>query len=49
MISVKLERVRDLMNAHADDCLVIGYESLIEALVLPDLGDRYRVQPETHL
>lgn len=37
----KLERVRDLMNAHAEDCLVTDYESLIDALVLPDPNDRH--------
>jgi len=37
----KLERVRRLMDAHAEDCLVTGYESLIDALVLPDPGDRH--------
>ena len=37
----KLERVRDLMNAHAEDSLVTDYEDLIDALVLPDPGDRH--------
>lgn len=37
----KLERTRDLMNAHVRDCLVIGYESLIPALTLPDPEDRH--------
>ena len=37
----KAERIRDLMNAHAHDCLVTGYEDLIEALVLPDPNDRH--------
>ena len=37
----KLERVRRLMDAHAEDCLVTGYESLINDLVLPDPGDRH--------
>jgi len=37
----KLERVRDLMNAHAEDCLVIDYEGLIDALVLAHPNDRH--------
>lgn len=37
----KVERVRDLMNAHVRDCLVTGYEELISALTLPDPGDRH--------
>jgi predicted nucleic acid-binding protein len=35
------ERVRDLMNMHVTDCLVTGYESLIEGLSLPDPNDRH--------
>lgn len=37
----KLERTRDLMNAHVRDCLVTGYEDLIPALQLPDPDDRH--------
>jgi len=37
----QLERMRDLMNAHVLDCLVTGYESLIDALSLPDADDRH--------
>lgn len=37
----RLERTRDLMNAYAEDCLVTGFESLIEALDLPDPNDRH--------
>jgi len=37
----KLERTRDLMNAHVRDCLVTDYEDLIEALTLPDPDDRH--------
>ena len=37
----KLERTRDLMNKHAEDCLVTGFESLIEGLDLPDKDDRH--------
>ena len=37
----QLERTRDLMNLHAEDCLVTGFEELIEGLELPDLSDRH--------
>jgi hypothetical protein len=37
----KLERTRMLMDTHAEDALVAGYEDLIEGLHLPDPGDRH--------
>lgn len=37
----QLERTRQLMNAHVDDCLLTGYESLIPTLNLPDPDDRH--------
>jgi hypothetical protein len=37
----KLERVRMLMDKHAEDALVTGYEDLIEGLRLPDPNDRH--------
>jgi predicted nucleic acid-binding protein len=37
----QLERTRDLMDAHALDAKVTGYESLIETLTLPDPDDRH--------
>jgi hypothetical protein len=37
----KLARTRELMNAAVRDCLVIGYEPLIDTLTLPDRGDRH--------
>jgi len=37
----QLERTRFLMNAHVRDCLVTGYEDLIEELTLPDPDDRH--------
>ncbi|MGV3527189.1 MAG: PIN domain-containing protein [Candidatus Sericytochromatia bacterium] len=37
----QLERTRQLMNAHVDDCLIIGFESLIPSLMLPDPDDRH--------
>ena len=36
-----LERTRDLMDASVRDAKVFGYESLIDALVLPDPNDRH--------
>lgn len=41
LIAAQLERTRTLMNAHVRDCLVSGYESLIDGLVLPDPDDRH--------
>lgn len=37
----KLERTRQLMDKHAPDCLVEGYEPLIDGIQLPDLDDRH--------
>ncbi len=37
----QLERTKNLMNLHVRDCLVEGYESLIETLDLPDKDDRH--------
>jgi hypothetical protein len=37
----KLERTRMLMDRHATDALVTGYEELIEGLRLPDADDRH--------
>jgi predicted nucleic acid-binding protein len=37
----QLERTRTLMNAHVRDCLVIGYEPLIDGPTLPDPEDRH--------
>lgn len=37
----KLERTRMLMDKHAEDTLVTGYEDLIEGLRLPDPNDRH--------
>jgi predicted nucleic acid-binding protein len=37
----RLERTRELMNAHTRDALVTGYEDLIEVLTLPDPNDRH--------
>jgi hypothetical protein len=35
----KLARTRDLMNKAVRDCLVSGYEPLLEAIELPDPDD----------
>lgn len=37
----QLERTRQLMDLHAGDCLVKGYEWRIEGLFLPDENDRH--------
>ena len=37
----QLERTRDLMDRHAPDALVTGYEGLIDGLQLPDADDRH--------
>jgi len=37
----RLGRLRELMNKAVRDCLVTGYEPLIEGLKLPDPDDRH--------
>jgi len=37
----QLERTRALMDAKVEDCLVTGYEPLIDRLSLPDPDDRH--------
>ena len=37
----RLERTRDLMNAHVLDAVVTGFEDLIDQLSLPDPEDRH--------
>ena len=44
----KLERTRDLMNAHVRDALVTGFEELIPSLVLPDADDRHVLAAAIH-
>ncbi len=44
----KVERVRDLMNAHVNDCLITGYEPLIPSLTLPDPNDRHVLAAAIH-
>jgi len=44
----KLERTRRLMDLHAADALVTGYEHLIADLRLPDPGDRHVLAAAMH-
>lgn len=44
----KVERIRELMNAHVRDCLVTGYEWLIPELHLPDPDDRHVLAAAIH-
>ena len=37
----KLQRTRELMDLHAEDSLVTGYEPKIHELELPDANDRH--------
>jgi hypothetical protein len=37
----QVERIRDLMDAYAPDCIVNNYEDLIPGLTLPDPDDRH--------
>ena len=39
--SAKLARTRELMNQAVRDCLVAGYEQLVDAVELPDPDDRH--------
>ncbi len=39
----KLQRTRQAMDKHAPDCLVEGYEPIIDGLELPDPDDRHVV------
>lgn len=39
----RLRRTRELMTSSVRDCLVTGYEPLIEAIELPDADDRHVV------
>lgn len=39
----KLERTRALMDKSVEDCLVVNYEPLVDAIELPDPDDRHVV------
>jgi predicted nucleic acid-binding protein len=39
--AAKLQRTRNLADAHVLDCLVEGYEQLVPSLTLPDPDDRH--------
>lgn len=47
-LSEHLERTRTLMNNNVRDCLVTGYEKLIDAIDLPDPDDRHVVAAAVH-
>ena len=44
----RLNRTRDMMNKSVLDCLVTGYEHLIESVTLPDPNDRHVVAAAIH-
>jgi predicted nucleic acid-binding protein len=44
----QLDRTKTLMNTNVHDCLVVGYESLISTLELPDSGDRHVLAAAIH-
>ncbi|MCK6512146.1 PIN domain-containing protein [Myxococcota bacterium] len=44
----RLEKTRELMDRHATDALVEGYEHLIHQLELPDEGDRHVLAAAIH-
>lgn len=49
-LAEQLSRTRELMNLHVQDCLVQGYEWLIDGLanVLPDPNDRHVLAAAIH-
>lgn len=44
----KLEKVRDLMELHAQDAVVEGYEHLVKSITLPDPNDRHVLAAAIH-
>lgn len=45
---MQLERTRELMNKHVQDCLVKQYAYLIQTLQLPDANDRHVLAAAIH-
>jgi hypothetical protein len=45
----QLERTRTLMDSHVRDCLVTGYEHLVDRLTLPDPNDRHVLAAAIHV
>ena len=43
-----LQRTRELMTRAVPDCMVTGYEGLIESIVLPDPDDRHVLAAAIH-
>lgn len=48
LTEAQLQETRALMHEHIEDCLVTGYESLIDGLVLPDPNDRHVLAAAIH-
>ena len=44
----RIERTRMLMDTKVEDCLVTGYEGLIDGLTLPDPDDRHVLAAAIH-
>jgi len=44
----RLERTRRMMDEHVDDCLIEGYEHLVDTLHLPDSNDRHVLAAAIH-
>lgn len=49
MTNAQLQRIRALMNHHARDALVTGFEKRIRGLTLPDPDDRHVLAAATHV
>ena len=48
LTSDRLQKTRRLMNSTVRDCLVEGYENLIESVKLPDKNDRHVLAAAIH-
>ena len=49
LTAARLQRTRDLMNHHARDALVTGFEKRIRGLTLPDPNDRHVLAAAIHV